>query len=47
MTPAPNRCAGRFSPRASTQWRAYEPWLGPLKEGLGPALEHWRGEEIS
>jgi tetratricopeptide (TPR) repeat protein len=26
------------------QWRAYEPWLGPLKTALGPALEDWRGE---
>jgi len=25
------------------QWRAYEPWLGPLKAALGPALEAWRG----
>jgi tetratricopeptide (TPR) repeat protein len=24
-------------------WRNYEPWLGPLKEALGPALESWRG----
>ena len=24
-------------------WRAYEPWLGPLKAALGPALESWRG----
>ncbi|HEX4181853.1 MAG TPA: sulfotransferase [Caulobacteraceae bacterium] len=24
------------------QWRHYEPWLGPLKAALGPALEHWR-----
>ena len=23
------------------QWRAFEPWLGPLKEALGPALEDW------
>lgn len=22
-------------------WRHYEPWLGPLREALGPALEHW------
>ncbi|HSC07229.1 MAG TPA: sulfotransferase [Steroidobacteraceae bacterium] len=22
-------------------WRHYEPWLGPLKEALGPALESW------
>jgi tetratricopeptide (TPR) repeat protein len=25
------------------RWRDYEPWLGPLKEALGPALEHWQG----
>jgi predicted Zn-dependent protease len=25
------------------QWRAYEPWLDPLKRALGPALEGWRG----
>ncbi|MGH6963422.1 MAG: sulfotransferase, partial [Phenylobacterium sp.] len=24
------------------QWRAYEPWLAPLKQALGPALETWR-----
>ena len=23
------------------QWRHYEPWLGPLKQALGPALETW------
>jgi Tfp pilus assembly protein PilF len=22
-------------------WRHYEPWLGELKQALGPALEHW------
>ena len=26
------------------QWRAYEPWLDPLKAALGPALSDWRGE---
>ncbi|HEX3367658.1 tetratricopeptide repeat-containing sulfotransferase family protein [Phenylobacterium sp.] len=25
------------------QWRAYEPWLDPLKAALGPALAGWRG----
>ncbi|MBA3810230.1 MAG: hypothetical protein H0X27_01025, partial [Caulobacteraceae bacterium] len=25
------------------QWRHFEPWLAPLKEALGPALETWRG----
>jgi len=24
------------------QWRNYEPWLAPLAEALGPALEAWR-----
>jgi predicted Zn-dependent protease len=24
------------------QWRRFEPWLGPLKAALGPALEDWR-----
>jgi tetratricopeptide (TPR) repeat protein len=24
------------------QWRAFEPWLGPLKDALGPALEDWQ-----
>jgi tetratricopeptide (TPR) repeat protein len=24
------------------QWRAYEPWLDPLKTALGPALKDWR-----
>ena len=24
------------------QWRRYEPWLGPLREALGDALEHYR-----
>jgi tetratricopeptide (TPR) repeat protein len=23
------------------QWKPYEPWLGPLKAALGPALDHW------
>jgi predicted Zn-dependent protease len=27
------------------QWRRFEPWLGPLKDALGPALEGWRGRQ--
>jgi len=27
---------------AADLWRRYEPWLGPLKAGLGPALKDWR-----
>jgi tetratricopeptide (TPR) repeat protein len=23
------------------QWRPFEPWLGPMKRGLGPAMETW------
>ena len=23
------------------QWKPFESWLGPLKEALGPALDHW------
>ncbi|MBV8685042.1 MAG: sulfotransferase [Caulobacteraceae bacterium] len=29
---------------ALEQWRNYEPWLGPLRDALGPALEGWRGQ---
>ncbi|MBS0412621.1 MAG: sulfotransferase, partial [Proteobacteria bacterium] len=25
------------------QWRRYDPWLGPLRTALGPALDDWRG----
>jgi hypothetical protein len=32
---------------AMNQWRHYEPWLEPLKEALGPALDNWRGETAS
>ncbi|HSC19149.1 MAG TPA: sulfotransferase [Rhizomicrobium sp.] len=28
---------------AVAQWQPYEPWLGPLKSALGPALENYRG----
>jgi hypothetical protein len=23
------------------QWKPFEPWLGPLKEALGPVLQDW------
>ena len=29
------------------QWRNYEPWLGPLSDALGPALQSWRREPVS
>ena len=28
-------------------WRNFEPWLGPLKEALGPTLESWRGRQFA
>lgn len=27
-------------------WRHFEPWLGPLKAALGPALETWRSPNV-
>jgi tetratricopeptide (TPR) repeat protein len=29
------------------QWRHFEPWLGPLKEALGPVLEAYPGVPVS
>ena len=26
-------------------WRRFEPWLGPLEQALGPALQSWRGSK--
>jgi tetratricopeptide (TPR) repeat protein len=26
------------------QWKSFEPWLGPLEEALGDALDRWRDE---
>jgi hypothetical protein len=23
------------------QWRRFDPWLSPLRDALGPALDHW------
>jgi hypothetical protein len=28
------------------QWRHYEPWLGPLKDGLGDAVIRYREQAI-
>jgi tetratricopeptide (TPR) repeat protein len=30
-----------ISADSAEQWRNYDRWLGPLKTGLGPALERW------
>jgi tetratricopeptide (TPR) repeat protein len=31
-----------IDPGSVDQWRAYQPWLAPLKAALEPALESWR-----
>ena len=28
-------------------WRNFDPWLGPLKDALGPTLECWRGRQFT
>jgi tetratricopeptide (TPR) repeat protein len=30
-----------ISAEGADQWRRFEQWLDPLKDALGPALEHW------
>lgn len=43
MTPSAEQVRQPIFRHGLDSWRAYEPWLGPLKDALGPALEHWRG----
>ena len=43
MTPSAEQVRRPIFRNGIDQWRAYEPWLEPLKEALGPALERWRG----
>jgi tetratricopeptide (TPR) repeat protein len=43
MTPSAEQVRRPIYRDGIDQWRAHEPWLDPLKEALGPALEHWRG----
>jgi tetratricopeptide (TPR) repeat protein len=43
MTPSAEQVRQPITREGLDKWRAYEPWLGPLKEALGPALEAWRG----
>jgi tetratricopeptide (TPR) repeat protein len=31
--------------QAVDEWRAFEPWLGPLKAALGPALDEWNAPQ--
>jgi predicted Zn-dependent protease len=43
MTPSAEQVRRPIFTGAVEEWQAYEPWLGALKEGLGPALDDWRG----
>jgi tetratricopeptide (TPR) repeat protein len=42
-TPSAEQVRRPINREGIDQWRAYEPWLDPLKAALGPALEDWRG----
>jgi tetratricopeptide (TPR) repeat protein len=43
MTPSAEQVRQPIFRQGLDRWRAYDPWLGPLKAVLGPALESWRG----
>jgi hypothetical protein len=38
-TPSSEQVRQPIFQEAVEHWRKYEPWLGPLKEALGPALD--------
>jgi tetratricopeptide (TPR) repeat protein len=40
-TPSAEQVRKGISREGVDQWRHYEPWLGPLKTALGPALQNW------
>ena len=40
-TPSAEQVRKGISREGINQWRRYEPWLGPLKEALGEALDNW------
>ena len=40
-TPSAEQVRRPINREGMDQWRHYEPWLGALKQALGPALEQW------
>jgi tetratricopeptide (TPR) repeat protein len=40
-TPSSEQVRRPISSEGIAQWRHFEPWLGPLKDALGPAAEEW------
>jgi tetratricopeptide (TPR) repeat protein len=41
-TPSAEQVRRPISREGVDRWRAFEPWLGPLKQGLGALMEQWR-----
>lgn len=42
-TPSAEQVRQPVYDRSIGVWRRFEPWIAPLKDALGPALENWRG----
>ena len=40
-TPSAEQVRQGINREGVDQWRRFEPWLGPLKESLGDALDNW------
>lgn len=40
-TPSAEQVRRPINSEGAKLWRHYEPWLGPLKQALGPALDEW------
>jgi hypothetical protein len=40
-TPSSEQVRQPLRPELLDHWKAFEPELGPLKDALGPALDHW------
>ena len=41
QTPSAEQVRRPINRDGTDYWRKFEPWLGPLKEALGPSLENW------
>jgi hypothetical protein len=41
QTPSAEQVRRPINREGIGRWKHYEPWLGPLKAALGPALEQW------
>ena len=41
QTPSSEQVRRPINREGVDSWRPYEPWLGPLRDALGDALEYW------